>query len=87
LVKLVVGMNEVFDNFVRYLRKAYPMAHDIKLTYFQLGTDKEGESYRGEVEFRANELENETTSAIFRANIENGKIYFYQEGYHWEHKT
>jgi len=82
----VVGINEVFDDAVRYLKKNYPNVENVSMPYCSLTQDiGSGEKYyRAEVHFKIRgEIGGKT--AVLKANSETGKVYWFQEGFTWQY--
>ena len=82
------GINEVLDNVVRYLKRTYPNVANVSMPYCVLTQDLTTKEryYRAEVHFRVGKEIFEKT-AILKANAENGKVYWFQEGYTWKFWT
>lgn len=82
---MTVGINEVFDNVVKYLKRNYPKVKDISMPYCVLTTDSDGteEYYRAEVHFQIGGAIY-TKTAILKASAETGKVYWFQEGFTWK---
>jgi hypothetical protein len=83
---LTVGINEVFNNVVKYLKRNYPKAEDISMPYCALieKTDTENEYYRAEVHFKlSGDFLGKT--AVLKANPKDGAVYWFQLGYTWKH--
>ena len=78
---LSVGLNEVFDEVAKYLKKAYPNCCGLKLTYLELADFDDEIVFRGEVIYNENK-DAEITEAIFQANPD-GTITYFQEGHRW----
>ena len=83
---MTVGINEVFDNVVRYLKRNYPNVENITMPYCalyeEIGTKEK--YYRAEVHFKVGK-EIFTKKAILKANTETGKVYWFKEGSTWTH--
>ena len=82
---MVVGINVIFDNVVRYLRKNYPDSEDISMPYCALSQEilSDETYYRAQVSFKR-KTDVFTKTAILKANPENGTIYWFKEGYTWQ---
>jgi len=86
---LAIGINEVMDNVVRFLKKNHPEAKDIIMTYCELipyDDIIDNMYYRAEIKYIKDDSIDENTVAIIKANADTGKVYFFQEGYHWTNK-
>lgn len=83
---LAVGLNEIFDEVVRYLKRAYPECCKIKLTYLNIKENEEDQYYFGEIQYQGDESPNSGTFAVFKADPKNGTIFHFQEGVEWKHK-
>ncbi len=83
---MVVGVNEVFDNVVRYLKMNYPSIENVSMPYCSLYEEipSHEKYYRGEVHFKLRGEIFEKT-AILKASIEDAKVFWFQEGYTWQH--
>jgi len=82
---MVVGINEVFDNVVKYLKKNYPKVESVTMPYCSLTEDitTKEKYYRAQVRFKISEQESVDKTAILKANPETGKVYWFQEGFGW----
>lgn len=85
---MVAGINDVFDNVVKYIKKNYSKAKSISMPYCVLTEDLATKEryYRAQVHFnKGGQLF--STTAILKANVETGKVYWFQEGFTWQYWT
>ena len=85
---MTVGINEVFDNVVKYVKRNYPDVENVTMPYCVLTEeiDKKEKYYRAEVHFKISK-EALAKTAVLKANAENGKVYWFKEGFTWKFWT